>query len=459
MAITRPPGPRDWCFGIRLLSRIKADLLGFNTSLQRDYGDVVHMRLGPYHHYSFFHPDQIKEVLVTKARHFIRVPRPINVLKQWNGGGLLIVEGDEWLRLRRLVQPAFQAKRLAGYADAMTAVARRRFDAWAHNEGGFEIEFEQAMTELTIDIIGHTLFGADLGSEAAEIGRAVRILSDVALRETMAPLTLPDWLPLPGKTDKRWAMRTMDALVRRFVRERREAGTDVGDLLSMLLLAVDEEGDGGGLTDEQARNQCMTMFLAGHDTTAAGMTWIGLTLATNPEAANRAAAEVEEVLADRTPTFADLPKLGHVERVVKETLRLYPPAVGVFARQPTEDVEIGDWTVPRGSMVQILSYVTHHDPRWFPDPDRFDPDRFAPGRASSIPPYAYIPFGAGPRACIGNVFAMMEMTLLTAMLLLRFRLALAPGQETPKLDPKLSLRPLGGLRLLLGPRALVGSSR
>jgi cytochrome P450 len=459
MAITRPPGPRDGLFGLRLIGRIRADVLGFYCKMHQEYGDVTYMKLGPYHEYTVFHPDQIKEILVTKARHFIRLRRPIEVMKQWNGGSLLITEGEEWLRLRRLVQPAMQARRFGGYADAITNTARQRFDSWERREDGFEIEFEQAMTELTIDIIARTMFGVDLGSEAREIGKAAGVLSKVAIREMMNPFTLPDWLPLPGKAEKRWAMRTMDALVRRFVRERRQSGKDVGDLLSMLLLAVDEEGDGRGLTDEQARNQCMTMFLAGHDTTAAGMTWIGLALATNPEVSATAAAEVEEVLAGRTPTFEDLPQLGHVERVVKETLRHYPPAVGMFARQPTEDVQIGGWTVPRGNTVRILTYITHHDPRWFPDPDRFDPDRFAPERAGSLHPYAFHPFGAGPRACIGNAFAMMEMTLLTAMLLQRFAFALAPGQQMPALDPKLSLRPVGGLRLLLSPRAAVASSR
>ncbi len=470
MAIARPPGPRDGACGLRLIGRIKRDILGFYNELHRQYGDAVYMRLGPYQDYNFFHPELIKEVLSTEAKHFIRMRRPIRVLRQWNGDGLLITEGETWLRHRRLVQPAFAPRRFAAYAEAMVAAARERLDAWvaqvsdvrrtllsasaAHQSppaASVEIEFEQAMTDLTMEIIARTMFGAALGSEARELGSAVHVLSEVAVREMMTPFTLPDWLPLPGKAEKRWAMTTLDALVRRFIRDRRAGETDRGDLLSMLLLAVDEEGDRRGLTDEQVRDQCVNIFLAGHDTTAAGMTWIGWALAAHPEIAARAASEVDAALAGRDPTFADLPRLSYVGCVVKEALRHYPPAVAVFARQAVRDVQIGEWLLPRGAIARVTSYVVHHDERWFPNPEQFDPDRFAPGREEQIPPYACIPFGAGPRICIGNTFAMTEMTLLTAMLLQRFTLAPAAGQQTPELDVKMSLRPKGGLRLALSP--------
>jgi cytochrome P450 len=221
----------------------------------------------------------------------------------------------------------------------------------------------------------------------------------------------------------------------------------------VLLLAVDEEGDGRGLTDEQARDQCVTMFLAGHDTTAAGLTWIAWALATNPEVAARA-AEVDTALAGRAPAYAHLPRLAYTERVVKEALRQYPPAIAVFPRQALHDAEVGGWTVPAGCIARVMTYVTQHDPRWFPAPQRFDPERFAPGRAEAIPQCAYLPFGAGPRVCIGNAFAMTEMVLVTAMLLRRFTLSPAPGQTAPQLDPQMSLRPLGGLRLDLTPRSV-----
>jgi cytochrome P450 len=449
---TLPPGPRDWLLGLPTVRRIQRDVLGFYTEMHRQYGDAVYMRLGPYRDFTFFHPDAVKEVLVTKARSFIRMERPLRVLRQWNGDGLLITEGDTWLRLRRLVQPAFLPRRFAAYAEAMVVAGRARFAPWAEAGKPVELEFTKAMTDVTMDVIGRTLFGADLGAETAEIGRAVAVLSEVALREMFAPFTLPDWLPLPGKAQKRWAMRKLDETVRNFIRDRRATGEDRGDLLSMLLLAVDEEGDGKGLSDEQARDQCMTLFLAGHDTTAAGLTWVGWVLASRPDVAARAAAEVDGALAGRPPTHADLPRLAYTERVVKEALRLYPPAVAVFARKALHDVEVGGWTVPKGAIVRAFSYVTQRDPRWFPDPLRIDPDRWAPGRAEQIPQYAFFPFGGGPRVCIGAAFAMMEMTLLTAMLVQRFTFAPAPGQGEPELLAQMSLRPKGGLRLALTPR-------
>ncbi|MDX1948344.1 MAG: cytochrome P450 [Pirellulaceae bacterium] len=449
-AILRPPGPRDGFFGLRLVGQIQRDLLPFYARLHREYGDIAYMRLGPYHDYTLFHPDQFREVLVEKGRSFIRFPWPIQVLRQWNGDGLLITEGETWLRHRRIIQPAFSPKRFAPYAEQMTAAMEETLAGFAGQAD--PIEFEQAMNELTLAVICRTMFGTDLGDERRELRRAVQILSDTALYEMFHALDLPDWVPLPRKRRKRWAMHKLDGTVRRIIRERRAEGRDHGDLLSMLLLAVDDEGDGQGLTDEQVRDHCVTIFLAGHDTTAAGLTWLGWALASQPEIAERGAEQVAAAIGNRVPTFADLPQLGFVERIVKETLRRWPPAIALFARQPKEDVQIGGWQVPRGSVVRVMSYVTHHDERWFPDPHKFDPDRFAPCRVESIPHCAYLPFGAGPRVCIGNSFAMLEMTLFAALLLQRFRLAPAPGQTEPELVVGMSSRPQGGLKLLARPR-------
>jgi cytochrome P450 len=251
-------------------------------------------------------------------------------------------------------------------------------------------------------------------------------------------------------------MRVLDSTVRTMIARRRKEGADAGDLLSMLLLAVDAEADGKGLTDEEARDQCVTFFLAGHDTAAAGMIWVGWALASHPEVAARAAAEADEVLGDRDPTFTDLPRLKYVERVVKESLRLWPPAFGVFARRAVQDVEVGGWRVPRGGIVRLFQWVTQRDARWFPDPQKFDPDRFAPGRVEQLPHGAYFPFGLGPRSCVGNHFAMTEMTLLTALLVRRFTLTPAPGQGEAVPVAGMSLRPASGLRLTLTPRSPLG---
>jgi cytochrome P450 len=436
-------------FGLSQLRKMKQDVLGYYTELHRRYGDVVHLRFGPFHTYVFFHPDAVREVLVAKAKQFQRFPRPMQVLAQWNGNSVLISEGDEWLRQRRMVQPAFQPRRFGGYASCMVARARHRLDRWLktiETAGGIEIEIGKEMTDLTLEIIAKTMFDAEISAESSDLGRAVAILSEIAVEEMESPWTLPDWLPLPAKRRKRWAMQRLDETVRRLIRERRASGVDKGDLLSMLLLAVDEEGNGGGFTDEQVRDQSMTLLIAGHDTTAAGLTWLFYCLARHPQAAARVHQELDTVLGGREPTANDIARLCYTDRAVKETLRLYPPAIAVFMRQALADVEIAGYTLPRNSLVQLFPYICQHDPRWFPDPERFDPDRFLPERQRTLPPFAYFPFGGGPRVCIGNTFATMEMTLVVATLLQQLQVEPAGHGEAQPVA-LMSLRPKGAVRL------------
>lgn len=450
-----PSGPRDWTFGLSQLRKLKHDLLGYYTNLQRQYGDVVSLRFGPYRTFVFFHPDAIREILVAKAKQFRRFRRPMQVLAQWNGNSVLISEGEEWLRQRRLVQPAFHPKRFERYAACMVERTRIRLDGWLKtmaDAGSLEMEIGQAMTDLTLEIIGKTMFDAEISAEASDLGRAVAILSEVAVQEMEAPWSLPDWLPLPSKRRKRWAMARLDEAVWGFIRQRRTTGEDKGDLLSMLLLAVDEEGNGGRFTDAQARDQAMTLLIAGHDTTAAGLTWLFYCLAREPRVANLVHQELDAVLAGRDPGAADLPRLTYTERVVKETLRLYPPAVALFMRQALEDVEIAGYQLPKNCLVQIFQYVCQRDPRWFADPERFDPDRFLPERQQGLPQFAYFPFGGGPRVCIGNTFAMMEMILVGATLLQHLEVEPAPDQGEVEPAAMMSLRPKGGVRLKLSGR-------
>jgi cytochrome P450 len=438
------------------LRRIKHDPLGYYTELQRCYGDVVHLRFGPYLAFVLYHPNAIREVLVTKAKQFRRFHRPMQVLAQWNGQSVLVAEGEEWRRQRRMLQPVFHARRFDHYAECMVERTRCLLDRWLKataSGGNVEVEISRVMTDLTLEVIGKTMFNAEMSGDASDIGRAVAILSRIAVKEMEAPFTLPDWLPLPEKREKRWAIRTLDETVRRFIRERRASGEDKGDLLSMLLQAADEEGDGGRFTDEQARNESMTLLLAGHDTTAAGLIWVFYCLARHPRAAACVQHELDAVLAGRDPTAADLPRLGYTERSVKETLRLYPPAIAVFNRQALDDVEIGGYRVPKDGLIQAISYVVQRDPRWFREADQFDPDRFLPERYEHVPQYAYFPFGGGPRVCIGNTFAMMEMTLVVATLLQHMNVELAPGQGEAEPVALLSLRPRNGVRLTWTRRA------
>jgi cytochrome P450 len=445
-----PPGPQDWTLGLSQLRKVKQDVLGYYTDLHRRYGDVVYMRFGPYRNYVFFHPDAVREVLVAKAKHFRRFARPMQVLAQWNGKSLLTSEGDEWLRQRRMVQPVFHPRRFQAYASQIVARTRHRLDRWMQSiqaAGSMETDIGEEMTNLTLEIIGKTMFDVDISAEASDLGRAVAILSEIAVAEMQSPWTLPDWLPLLQKRRKRWAMKTLDEMVRGFVRARRASGADRGDLLSMLLLASDEQGDGGRFTDQQARDQSMTLLIAGHDTTAAALTWLFYCLARHPEACAQIHRELDAVLGGREPTASDLANLGYTERAIKETLRLYPPAIALFMRQAVAEIEVAGYTIARNSLVQVFPYVCQRDPRWFPRPEEFDADRFLPERQEVLPPLAYFPFGGGPRVCIGNTFAMMEMTLVAATLLQHLKPELAAGQPEAEPVARMSLRPKDPVRL------------
>ncbi len=455
MSIARPPGPRDHFFGLGLLRHMQRDYLDFFRGAQQTHGDAIYMNIAGRDTYCFLHPDLIREVLVDKASSFIRFERHMEVLGQLHGQSVLITEGDTWRKQRRTLQPGFNPKRFDGYAHQMAQSASSVLDGLPTNQA---LDFEHAMNMLAMDVILRTMFSASTPVDTAAIEHAVRSISQIAYHEMFYPASLPDWLPLPSKQAKRKALQLLDALIRSHIQARRESGAVRDDLLGMLLTATDSEGDASLMSDQEVRDQLMTIFLAGHETTASGLTWAGWVLASQPAIAERAAREVDQVLQGRTPDFADLARLPFLGQVVKETLRLYSPAPGVFMRSATADVQIGQWLVPKGALVTILSALPQRDARWFANPERFDPDRFAPEAAKLIPRGAYFPFGTGPRVCIGNSFATMEMTLILAMLLQRHQLRRAPGQEQPGLLLQVTMRPAGGMRLILDQRpALVPS--
>lgn len=446
---------------MRSLRRMQADFLGFWRDAHERHGDIVYVKFGHVDYYALRHPEQIREVLVEKAHAFVRWERHVEVLSQLHGQSLLISEGAQWRRQRRMLQPAFSPKRFDAYAGQVNAAVAEALSAMP-GDGATAVDFEHAMNMLAADAILRTMFGARFGDETGRIERAVRTLVDAGYREMFLPFALPDWLPYPGRGAKRAAMRLLDTLIRSHVAARRAVSDKQDDLLGMLLAAVDEgsegedEGDAAGgamLEDEGVRDQLMTTFLAGHETTAAALTWAGWALAAHPEVARRAAEEVDRVLGGRVPGYADLARLPWLGMVVKEVLRLYSPSPGLLARRALEDVRIGDYLLPKGSVVSIMSVIPHHDARWFPQPERFDPSRFDAAAGQEIPRGAYLPFGAGPRVCIGSSFASVEITLALAMLLQRFTLRPAPGQGVPKARMGVSQRPEGGLRLVLERRA------
>jgi cytochrome P450 len=303
-----------------------------------------------------------------------------------------------------------------------------------------------------MEIISETLFGADVRSKSKTLEEAVMTLSAVSVDEMKRLFIPPRWLPTAHNRKKRWAIAVLKETIRGFIQARREGGADQGDLLSMLLLATDEDAGKDRMTDEQAQDEAMVLFLAGHDTTATALIWTCYLLGLHPERQSKVIDEIDSVLAGREATFEDVPRLRYLKQVIQESLRLYPPAIGTLARENPEALTIGGAHIPKGSFLYTFSYVTHRDPRWFPEPERFDPDRFSPERESQIPQFAYFPFGGGPRVCIGMHLSMMEMTLVLATILQRFRLALAPGQTV---RPKVvfSLRPEKPIRFQLVKRS------
>lgn len=450
MAATLLKGPRGGFFGLQFARRLRYQLVDTYRSLHAEYGDRCATRIGPYQLFFFFHPDDVHEILVTHARTILRDPRPMQVFAQWNGNSLLITEGEQWLRQRRLVQPAFQARRFEAYSQKMTLVIdelKTRLLSRLATAPFVDMDVDETMTGLTLDVICQTMFSTDLSSKATEIRQAVATLAEIAYHEMQQPFLWPLWLPTRWNRRKKSAMAVLDQIVWDMVRQRRKENVDKGDLLSMLLAAVDEEGDGGTLTDRQVRDETMTLMLAGHDTTAAALDWLFWLLAKHPEAAQRCRDEIQQTCGHRAVEFSDLPKLAWLNAVIRESLRLYPPAIGVFLRKATQDVRIGDVDVPKGSLISLSSLVTHRDARWFPEPDRFDPERFLPPRVHSIPQHAWFPFGAGPRICIGQQFALMEIALVLARLLPELRWTVVPGESDPVPHMTAALRPKDRLML------------
>jgi len=390
------------------------------------------------------HPDLVEEVLVTRNRHFIK-HFALRMTQTTLGNGLLTSEGEFWRRQRRLAQPAFHRDRIAGYAAVMVEYAERMLAGWAD---GQVRDVHDDMMRVTLEVVAKTLFDADISGDSADASAAMETLMRCFTARVGRIIRLPERFPTPVNLRLRRAARRLDQILFRIIAERRAGGEDRGDLLSMLLHAQDE--DDVRMTDHQLRDEAMTLFMAGHETTADTLTWAWYLLSQDPEVEARLHAELAEVLGGRAPGVADLPRLAYTEHVVTETLRLYP-TVWLLGREAIEPCEVGGYRVPVGTTVYMSQWVVHRDPRFFDDPEVYHPDRWADGLAQRLPRYAYFPFGGGPRICIGNGFAMMESVLLLATIAQRFRLALAPGAMIKPL-PTMTLRPDGGIKMVLAQR-------
>lgn len=441
-----PPGPSS-----RVPSKVfldfQRDRPGFLLDAARRYGDVVHFNLFGNPVYLLSHPEDIREVLEQRHEGFVK-GRGLARARVLLGEGLLTAEGAAHGRHRRLVMPAFHRARMVEYGRTMVAAALGAQARWREGE---QRDMATEMMRLTRTIVARTLFGADLSARDAELDAA---LATVVRGFGSVNLFLPEWLLrhglLPEARRARAAMAYLDDTVYRLIRERRAEGGDHGDLLSMLLAAVDAEGDGGGFSDQQLRDEVMTLFLAGHETTANALAWTWYLLSEHPEEERRLHEELDRVLEGRAPSAEDLPELGFARRVLSESMRLYPPA-WVIGRRATRDHVIHGFGIPENAGVLLSQWVVHHDPRWYPDPFRFDPDRWLPGGAERRPKYAYFPFGGGPRRCIGEAFAWQEGLLILATLAQHWRFRLVPGHPVEP-DPMITLRPRHGLRMTFAPR-------
>jgi cytochrome P450 len=342
---------------------------------------------------------------------------------------------------------------MARYAQVTVDLTERMLDTWPNGE---EIDVAEEMGRLMLLVMAQALLGTDLSNQFEEVRTMVYELSSAMMRDIQAPIRM-SWLPTENNRRKRKAIEDFDKLLWQIVRQRKESNDDYEDLLSILLSA--SEDPASDISEKQVRDEVATVFNAGHDTAAAGMTWAWLAIAQHPEIEARLCEEIDQVIGERSPTWEDAKKLTYTEMVVKETMRLYPPGWTLFAREPLHDVQIGDYVIPRKSWVFTFPYVTHRDERFFESPLRFDPERFAPERASSIPPCAYFPFGAGPHICIGNQFSMLEMKLAIALVLRRFHLDFVADQGEIEEEALLNLWPKGGLKMIATSRSLSGSIR
>lgn len=428
-----PPGPR----GLPLLGsghRMIFDPLEFLLEVSREHGDIVHFRLPGQRIYLLNRPSAIDDALRNEAEHLMKdaFTRQLSVVL---GNGLLTSEGTFWRRQRRLAQPAFHHQRVRQYADAMVRQAERTVASF---ELGEVRDIHKDMMRLTLDVVAETLFGTDVRLVSEQIGTAVDAFTK---RFSGFRVFLPLSIPTPGNRRFRRSLRQLDEIVYAIIRERRERHQETSDLLSMLLAAATEEG--GGMSDKQLRDEVMTLLLAGHETTALVLSFASYLLALHPRVEEELVAEIARVLGDRPATAADLPSLTYAEAVIRESMRLYPPAWAI-GREARSRCRIGGYDVEPGTQLWIAQWVLHRDPQYFPNPERFEPERWTDDFVKQLPRSAYLPFGGGPRVCIGNAFAMMEAVLLLVTIARKVRLRLVSDRPL-RLLPAVTLRPKDGI--------------
>lgn len=432
-----PPGPKGKPVVGTVFSALDDPLALFMATTQ-EYGDVAAFRFLQQRYVLVTDPDAIRHVLVENPKAYAKSKNYVG-LKVLLGEGLLTSEGDTWKKQRRLAQPAFHRDKLASFVSSMVSCTADMLDRW-QDKTSEPFDAHTEMMRLTFRIVGRTLLSKELEGEAKQIGVALNEGLKWANEHVQSLVRIPPSWPTPKNRRMHDAKKTFDDLVFRLIEEREKEGPKE-DLLSMLMDARDE--DGGRMSKQNLRDELLTIVIAGHETTANALSFAIFLLSQHPAVFRKLAAEVAEVLGDRPPTLADVPKLRYATMVIEEAMRLYPPA-WVFEREATVDDVVGGFDIPAGTIVGISPYALHRSPKLWENPCGFDPERFSPEQKDKRHKYAYLPFGGGPRTCIGNAFATMEMTIVLAMIAQRVRLDLVPGKEI-ELDPSVTLRPKSGV--------------
>jgi cytochrome P450 len=434
-------GPRSFLFSPLLAMR--RNPLTFMEELHDKYGDLINYRAFGRQVFMLFHPEMTQEMLITRSRNH-QQGRVMQRSRKVLGNGLLTSEGSFHLRQRRLIQPAFHRQRVFGYGRAMVDYAERHQQSWRDGE---VLDIHQEMMGLTLAIVGKTLFDTDVEGDSKEIGSALNTFMHLFKFAVLPFSQYLERLPIPPVLRMKKARERIDRVIYRFIEERRRTGEDRGDLLSMLLAAEDKEavGEGNRMDNDQIRDECVTLILAGHETTANALTWTLYLLAQHPTITQRLKDELQQVLDRRAPQPEDYPQLKYAEMVFSESMRLYPPAWGI-ARTVIEPYEAFGVGFPKGAIILTSQWITHRDSRWYPDPLRFDPERWTPAARAMRPKFAYFPFGAGPRQCIGESFAWMEGVLLLASIVRNWNFSVVPETRV-ELLPLITLRPKFGMKL------------
>ena len=439
-----PPGPRSLT-GFGLLRRMSRDPLGTLAEWKRQFGDVVHVRFWPEHDVIVADPELVRELLVEHHDALIRWERGIRVFGQIHGHSVLVAEGEAWRKKRHAMQPSFYPKAVQRFSPTIAVAIEQALERWPVHEANWPIE--SALTSLTMEVILRMTFSSGIGGDARVAEQALRVASAAANAEFYWPASWPDWVP--WKRAKRRALAELNGLIERNLRARTSTPRELWpeDLLTRLLSL--HEADPAAWPLHAVRDECMTTFLAGHETTAATLVWWAWCMASNPDAQAVARAEVRRVLRGSAPTARTLPSLTYLSQTIKETLRLYPVAPILVSRRSSRPIQLGGWQLPARTLFMLPVQLIHHDARWFPQPEAFRPDRFA-ADAPALPRGAYMPFGAGPRVCLGQHLAMAEMTAIAAMLLQRYALSIPEGMRAPRAVWNVTLRPETPMRLALG---------